>query len=293
MNAWARLPALVRAVAVGLAVALAGGVPWSRLVVLNTEYLPSLPWASLVMAPVLWAWWQYFAKGRGGPRSTAGARTLGARANAVPDNLWGPAIGAGLLGLFATLMLQGVIARLVVLPQQKDIDPSQYPLFTVFAWLVMSAAVAGVVEETAYRGYLQGGIERRHGVAAAIIVSGTIFGLSHFTHPEIGIVLLPYYLAVSAVYGLLAAATNSTYPGMVLHAGGNLFSAFGLFAQGRSSWSVSAAPPPTIWQSGVDGAFIGSVAAFVVVGGAAVVAYRGLFAEARRRVKPTSGGLAG
>lgn len=288
MTSWLRVPVLVRAVAIGLAIAVAGTVPWSRLVAANTRYLPSVPWAVAVMAPVLVAWWLHFARGLGWPHGTAAARRIGGRANHVPDHLWGPALGAGALGLMATLLLQGVLARMVTLPRQQDLDPSQYPGFTVFAWLVMSAAVSGVVEETAFRGYMQGGIEHRHGVTTAILVTGSLFGLSHFNHPEVGIALLPFYLAVATVYGLLAAATNSIYPSMVLHAGGNLFSAFSFFLQGRSEWALTATPPPTIWQAGVDESFVLNVAALIVVGGAAALAYRGLFKAARVSQRATA-----
>lgn len=277
------IPALVRAVAAGLAVVLIGTVVWSRLVAANTRYLASVPWASLVMAPILIAFWFYVVRGRGWPRGTADARRRGARANPVPEDLWGPALGAGVLGLFATLLLQGVLARMVTLPRQQDIDPSQFPVLTVFAWLVMSALVSGIVEETAFRGYMQGGIERRHGLTAAILVTGSLFGLSHFNHPEVGIVLLPFYISVAAVYGLMAAATNSTYPSMVLHAGGNLLSAFSFFTQGRSEWELAAAPAPTIWQAGIDAAFVANAAAFIVVGTVAALAYRALFIAARTR----------
>lgn len=281
MTSWLKIPVFVRAVVIGLAVGMAGTLTWAGLVAANIRYLPSIPWAAAVMAPILIAWWLYFARGRGRPHGTADARRLGGRANRVPDHLWGPALGAGALGLVATLLLQGVLARMVTLPRQQDLDPSQYPGLTVFAWLVMSAAVSGVVEETAYRGYMQGGIERRHGTTTAILVTGSLFGLSHFNHPEVGTVLLPFYLAVATVYGLLAAATNSIYPSMVLHAGGNLFSAFGFILQGRSEWELTATPPPTIWQAGVDGSFVANVAALIAVGGGAALAYRGLFKAAR------------
>ncbi len=287
------MPVLVRAVAIGLAVGLAGTLPWSRLVAANTQYASNIPWAAVVMAPILVAWWLYFARGRGRPPGTAEARRLGGRANRVPDDLWGPALGAGVLGLLATLLLQGVLARMVTLPRQQDLDPTQYPAITVFAWLVMSALVSGLVEETAFRGYMQGGIERRHGLTTAILVSGSLFGFSHFNHPEVGLALLPFYLAVAAVYGLLAAATNSTYPGIVLHAGGNLFSAFSFFVQGRSEWELTASPPPTIWQAGLDTSFLATVGGFVVVGGAAALAYRGLFQAARmtRYTTPSGDGV--
>jgi len=277
MTIWWRIPALVRAVAAGLAVGLLGTFPWARLIVANTKYLPNVPWAVPAMACILVAWWLYFAKGRGWPDATAEARRRCGRANRVRADLWGPALGAGTLGLLTTILLQGVLGRLVTLPQQQDLDPSQYPVLTVFAWVVMSAVVAGVVEETAFRGYIQGGIERRHGLTTAILVTGSLFGLSHFTHPEVGLVLLPFYLTVAAVYGLMAAATNSTYPSMVLHAGGNVFSAFSLFTQGRSEWQLTAVPPPTIWQAGIDGSFLANLAMLAVAGAATVMAYRGLF----------------
>lgn len=278
-----RVPAFIRAVGVGLLVAASGTVPWAVLVAANLRIWSDVPWAVGVTAPFLVLWWRYMVAGQGPPARTGDDRRRGGRANAVRDDLWGMAIGTGLLGLFVTLLLQGVLGRLVALPQQQDLDPSQYPVVTVFAWVAMSAVVAGVVEETAFRGYMQGTLERRYGLAPAILVTGTVFGLMHFRHPEVGVVLLPFYLAVSAVYGLLAAATNSTLPGMALHAGGNLFSAFGLLLGGRSEWQLTAEPPPTIWQTGVDAAFVANLAALAVAVAASTMAYRALFREAGAR----------
>jgi membrane protease YdiL (CAAX protease family) len=271
---------LVRAVAAGLFVGLIGTLAWALLAGANIKHLPTIPWATPVMACVLVAWWFYFAKGRGWPEATAEARRRGARANRVPAELWGPALGAGALGLLTTLLLQGVLGRLVTLPQQRDLDPSKYPVLTIVAWVMMSAVVSGVVEETAFRGYMQGGIERRHGLTTAILVSGGLFGLVHFTHPEVGLVLLPFYLAVATVYGLVASATNSTFPGMILHAGGNMFAALNLFTQGRSEWQLTGVPQPTIWHAGIDGAFMANLAALAVAGAVTVTAYRGLFKAA-------------
>jgi membrane protease YdiL (CAAX protease family) len=241
------------------------------------------------MTAILSIWWLYFAKARGAPRSTQFARKVAGRANRLSDDLWGPALGTGVLGLFTTLLLQGVLARLVTLPQQRDLDPSKYSVLTMLAWVVMSALVAGVVEETAFRGYIQGGIERSHGLTTAILVTGALFGFSHFAHPEVGIVLLPFYLAAATVYGLLAAATDSVYPSMVLHAGGNMLSAFDLVSRGRSEWQLTAAPPPTIWQAGADASFWANLAALLVFGAATVFAYRALFKAARTsRLEQTS-----
>jgi hypothetical protein len=140
----------------------------------------------------------------------------------------------------------------------------------------MSAVVAGVVEETAFRGYLQRPIERRHGPIIAILVTGVLFGFAHFTHPEVGLVLLPYYVAVAAVYGALAYFTDSTLPSIALHAGGNMFGALNFFARGRSEWQPLTAPAPLVWQTGPDAAFLGSLSALLVASALAAWAYAAL-----------------
>lgn len=234
------------------------------------------------MAAYLWGYWRYFVRGRGWPRSTAETRRTDARANPVAGDAWGPALLAGLLGLVTVLLLQGVLGRLVALPRQRELDVSQYPVATVFLWVVMSAFVSGIVEETSYRGYLQRPIERRYGPVLAIVLTGVLFGFAHFGHPEVGLVLLPFYLSVAAVYGTLAYLTNSTLPSMILHAGGNMFSALDLFVRGRTEWQLSAEPPRLIWETGPDAAFWGNVAALLVVGALAVGAFSALAAAMRR-----------
>jgi membrane protease YdiL (CAAX protease family) len=277
---WQRIPVIIRAIVTGLAMGAAGTVPWAALVAANMKYAPFLPWAVPVMAAYLWLFWRY-ARGAGWPRTTAAARHANSRANHLPADSWGPALLAGILGLVSILLLQGVLSRLVVLPQQRELDISQYPLATVFLWLTMSAVVAGLVEETSFRGFLQRPIERRHGPVIAILVTGSLFGLAHFTHPEVGLVLLPYYIGASAVYGTLAYLTDSTFPGMALHAGGNMFGAFGLLAQGRSEWQLSSAPPPLIWQTGPDPAFWGNLAGLLVALTLTIWAFHGLAGSAR------------
>jgi membrane protease YdiL (CAAX protease family) len=242
----------------------------------------------------LWLYWRY-VHGAGWPRSTMEARRISYRANAVPEDVWGMALFAGLLGLVAVLLLQGVMGRLVSLPKQQELDVSQYPAWTVFLWVLMGSVVAGVVEEASFRGYMQGPIERRHGPVIAILVTGLFFGFAHFTHPEVALVLLPYYLAVAAVYGALAYLTNSILPSLVLHAGGNLLSAFDLFARGRSEWQASPNPKPLIWDAGPDASFWLALAAAAVAGTAAVWAYAMLAAavrKARQGVPPDAAGIA-
>jgi membrane protease YdiL (CAAX protease family) len=192
------------------------------------------------------------------------------------------ALFAGGLGLVAVVLLQVVLNRLVTLPQQQDLDISRYPFVTVSLWILMSAAVAGVVEEASFRGYIQGPIERRHGPVSAILVTGSLFGFAHFTHPEVTLVLMPFYLAVAAVYGGLAYLTNSILPSMVLHAGGNVLGAIDLFARGQSEWQASSTPKSLIWDTGTDAAFWISLVAALIAAAAAVWAYATLASVVRK-----------
>jgi len=273
----------------GLGVAALGTVPWARLISANVRHLSGIPWSVPIMVGYLALYWAYFVRGAGWPRSTSGTRRTTARAKSVRDEAWGIALLAGILGLVSILLLQGVMSRLVRLPAQRDLDPSQFPAATVFLWVVMSAVVAGVVEETAFRGYLQRPIEQRHGPVVAILITGALFGFAHFSHPDVGLALLPYYVAVAAVYGSLAYFTDSTLPSMTLHAGGNIFSAFDLFARGRSEWQLSTAQPKLIWETGPDAAFIGNVVAFIMVSALTVCAFAGLARAAQvERVAPAA-----
>ena len=152
----------------------------------------------------------------------------------------------------------------------------------------MSSVVAGVVEETAFRGYMQRPIERRHGPVVAILVTGLAFGLAHFTHREVGVVLLPFYLGIAATYGTLARLTDSIFPGMLLHAGTDVIAALQLVFGGHSEWQGPLGPQPLVWDTGADASFWLSVAATLVVGSLALGAYAALAAAARTAPRPAT-----
>jgi membrane protease YdiL (CAAX protease family) len=269
---WKRLPVVVTAVLTGSLVAAAGTLPWAYLVSANTRHWSVAPWSVPITAVYLWLYWRY-VRGSWWPASTAEARRANCRANRLPEGLWGMAMFAGILGLVAVLLFQRVMNRMAVLPRQQDLDISQFPVLTVVSWIVTSAVVAGVVEESAFRGYMQSPIERRHGPVISILITGIIFGFMHFTHPEVTMILMPYYVAVAGVYGAMAYFTDSIYPSMVLHAGGNMLSAFDVIARGRSEWQASPTPAPLIWETGTDAAFWISAALFLLAGTATLWAF--------------------
>jgi membrane protease YdiL (CAAX protease family) len=290
LASWQRLPAMVRGVVAGAIVATAGLVPWSLFVTANQRLLSNVPWAILPTALFLWLFWRYL-KGEGWPRATSAARHTSLRANALSADAWAMAIFAGILGFVALFPLLGLLSRLVTLPAESQpiSVPAGMPFVTVFFLLVMASIVAGVVEEAAFRGYMQVPIERRHGPVVAILLSGAFFGLAHYTHHPAGVfAMLPYYLAVSAIYGGLSWATNSILPGLVLHAGGDIFEMQRLWATGQPEWQLSAKAPPLVWETGVDAAFGGYAAAFIVAGSAAVWAFAALASLVRNERAATT-----
>jgi len=169
---------------------------------------------------------------------------------------------------------------------QSGSEPSPVPVLTLFFSIIMGAIVAGVAEESAFRGYMQGPLERRHGPVVAILTVGVLFGFAHFSHPEVGFAMMPYYIIVATVYGMLAYFTNSILPSLVLHAGGNMLSSLGLFMGGVERGGVGhGAPekPLLIWETGLDPAFWVSCGAMLVVGTLGVLAYRRLARVAGER----------
>jgi membrane protease YdiL (CAAX protease family) len=293
LSLWRRLPVIVRAVLAGAVVSSAGLLPWVLLVSANQKYLLSVPWAILPTSLYLWFFWRYL-RGEGWPRSTSEARRTSLRANGLSADVWGVAIFAGMLGITAVLPLSGLLGRLVRLPPEATSTsvPAGMPFLTLFLLLVMASIVAGVVEEAAFRGYLQGPIERRHGPVVALLTTGLLFGLGHFTHhPTAILAMMPYYIYIAAVFGGLAWLTNSILPGLVVHAAGDVFSLTRLYTTGQPEWQMSSKPPPLIWESGPDGAFWGYLTAFILLGGATLWAYLSLAEVVRneRRGSSSSG----
>ena len=267
---------IVASVGFGIAVLLVGSLPWgAALAPANLRVGVTVPWAVLPMAAYLWAYWK-FIRGDWGSTDTSAMRRDSLRANALSADAWLAAIIAGLLGFGALLAFVSVMARLVPLPASAPITtPAGMPAATAFVLLTMASVVAGVTEEAAFRGYMQTPVERRYGLPLAILVGGIAFGLLHFpNHPADVLVMLPYYIAVSAVYGGLTWAANSILPALVLHVGGDVWSLGRLWMTGRPEWQLSSSPPSLVRETGIDTAFVVALASLVALTGLTIAGYR-------------------
>jgi len=222
----------VKAVALGMLVMLAGTIPRNIAFAANLQLAPGVPWAVPVMALYLWFFWRYL-DGAGPPRPTATARAESLRANRVTARVWAWSLAAGGLGIVTLVIALRLLNRVVHLPPQQLPDLSHVPRTTVFALLLAAAPIAGIVEEAAFRGYMQSALERSVGPAIAILITGSMFAIAHL---DFTWVLWPYYLAVSALYGAIAYLTRSILPSIALHTAGNLYSNLDLLLHGRAEW---------------------------------------------------------
>jgi membrane protease YdiL (CAAX protease family) len=268
----------MRAVLIGLLVMLAGTIPRNIAFAANLRYHAGVPWAVPLIAVYLWFFWQYL-NGAGPPAGTAAERRASLRATRLPVRVWARALLAGGLGIVALVIALRVANRLVVLPPQHLPNLAQVPRFTVLALLLMAAPVAGIVEEAAFRGYMQGPLERRYGLAVAILITGTMFAVSHL---DFTLILWPYYVAVAAIYGTVTYLTDSILPAVVLHTGGNLYSNLDLWLHGQAEWQAPSGREALIWTTGADASFWIASVTLLVVAAATASAYVKLARIARQ-----------
>jgi membrane protease YdiL (CAAX protease family) len=270
---------ILAAIGIGVLVLLAGNLPFNVLRAWNLNVGVAIPWAVLPVALYLWAYWRFIG-GRWGAAASAATRRQNLRANTLSLRVWGAALAAGLVGFGSLVALLVLAARLVHLPAASPIVTAPgMPVATALSLIVMASIVAGVTEEAAFRGYMQSPIERRYGLAIAILVSGTLFGLLHFpAHPADVLWMLPYYIAVSAVYGGLTWAANSILPALVLHVVGDIVVLIRWWLTGRPEWQIGSVLPPLVWDSGVDSQLvltaIVSVALVAATAGAYLAVHR-------------------
>jgi membrane protease YdiL (CAAX protease family) len=213
-----RLLVIVVAVLLGLVIAAVGVLPWTILAQLNARVWGHVPWC--VPAGLLWLalFWMYL-NGKGWPSSTSQSRRQLLRAR----GLGGSAVKWSLLASATGLVT--LVAMYLLAIQFVDLPPSAFrprslgavSLGVIIPIVIMNTIVAGVAEEAAYRGYMQGMLERRLSAAAAVAVVTVVFTGVHLLG---GIKIVPLAIpvcATSIVLGALTAITQSIFPAIIVH----------------------------------------------------------------------------
>lgn len=264
----------------------AGGV-WTALLLGNLATSPTIPWAVVVMALLLWLMWQYLG-GRWGPLSTAQARRRYRRAVPLSGRVFAWAVGAGMLSIVALIGYWLVLGQLVRIPTHVLLDFAAYPWLTVVLVLLMASLVSSLAEEVGFRGYFQGVLERRVSGPVAIVIAALLIAPAHgLTQGFVWPVFL-WYLFVDAMLGALAYFTQSILPGIVVHC-------LGLLIFFSVVWP-SDQQRQVIWKTGVNLGFWFAVAQAAIFSLLAIVTFAQLARIARdahtgaRSIVPPDGG---
>jgi membrane protease YdiL (CAAX protease family) len=210
---WNSLPVMIRATITGFLVSTIGVTLWAADVRLVWK-----PLALPIIFILLWFYWKYFSGTKWLAESMAARRRL-FRVDNSSIGIRGP----GLLGAFLFVVIiqsSFVISfRLVDMPVAFS---SGYPILETLpsglAWaiLIASSVVAGICEETGFRGYMQVPLEKKYGPRKAILYVSLIFSMIHLGKVWAAPIIPNIFLA-SVLLGVLAYKTRSLIPGMIGH----------------------------------------------------------------------------
>lgn len=250
---------LPAAVMLGLVIAAAGVFPWTILAQLNARLWPLVPWclpAGLVWLGLFWL----YLDGKGWPRSTSEKRHQLLRARRLQGLAARWSLIAGALGLVTLVTMYLVVIQFVDLPPDafRPRRVGTLSLGLVVPLLVMNVIVAGVAEEAAYRGYMQGMLERHFNAVLAIAIVTVVFTALHLLG---GVKTLPLAIPVAAtsvLFGVLTTISRSILPAVVVHTLVDL-------ATLPLEWGlVGHLPVGRFYTSGMDASFIAGTAVAIV-----------------------------
>lgn len=245
---WNRLPVWVRSIVSGFLVSTLGIAVWTAVLSLLPTSL-----AVIIMLIPLWLFWKYFS-GRIGPKKSRETRSNLFRSLALPPRVWKYGLAGAMLFVLIVQSSFVVTFRMVEMPPGYATGYAileTLPRWLAWAALIMSSVVAGICEETGYRGYLQVPLEKRYGQVIAILVSSVIFTLIHLIKVWAAPIVPNIFLA-SILLGILAYRTRSLIPGIIGHSILDIFDYSFWWTNLLGKWNR-----PTIFRTGPDIHFIG------------------------------------
>ena len=210
---WKRLPLVVRAVVAGFLVMMVGVQSWGLLLMMTS------PLIAVAVMPVLLVLYWFFFSGRVFSRATMAVRRENFRETCLAPATWKWSLGAAALFVIAMEASIFTLFRLIPFRAQQFAMPALLdgtPAPGLWVGLIVASLVAGICEETAFRGYLQRPLEARYGPAVAIAVGTVAFVAAHLNQAWVVTLLGPLVLA-GVLLGVLAYAARSLVPGMIGH----------------------------------------------------------------------------
>ena len=200
---------IAKAVLIGFLVSGIGVSAWSLLFT-----RVAAPWSAIAMVAVLYVYWKFFS-GKWG-RAGAETRKNRFRSEKLPVGVW-------VWGLVAAACFVAVVQSSFVITFRIFEFPAKrftadykildhIPLWSAWLAIVMGSVVAGISEETGFRGYMQAPIEKKYGPVTAIVITSAIFMLVHLSHSWAA-PIIPHIFFASVLLGILAFKTGSLIPG--------------------------------------------------------------------------------
>jgi len=210
---WQRTPLVVKAILVGFSVSSLGVGIW----ILNISFIPA-PWSIVLMGIVLWAYLKYFS-GSWWPKSTTSVRTFSFRNTNLSKSMWKWGLISAVL--FVIVFQSGMVVTFRFIEYPAEVFKSEYsfdsmPVWLAWIGLIMASLVAGICEETGFRGYMQAPLEKKYGPKMAIAIVSFVFVVVHL-HQAWAWPILFQVFAASVFMGILAYRTSSLIPGIVAH----------------------------------------------------------------------------
>jgi membrane protease YdiL (CAAX protease family) len=211
---WNKIPLTIRAIITGFVVSSLGIAAWSLL-------LPTIipPWSIFPMVVALWVYLKFFSGSWGSKRSME-TRKSRFRATKLQANTWKWSLVAA---VFFVIIVQAsfvITFRIIPFPTEKFTADYKIldtmPLWIAWVVLIMGSIVAGICEETGFRGYMQQPLEKKYGPGVAIVVTSIIFMLIHLSHSW-AFPILPHIFFASVLLGILAYKSGSIIPGIIGH----------------------------------------------------------------------------
>ena len=265
------------ALVAGLLIAMIAANVWP-LLLLNLGVPAATIMEAIFLA--LYVWW---AGGGGPPRRWQAARALAFRRKTLSQAQWTWALVAAFffaVTIHASLVLLFRFVQFPTVAFRHGYDFSFIPTMHL-RWftVVISAASAGICEETGFRGYMQLPMELRYGAPVAIAISSFLFTAVHLSKSWAFVGMIPIVLGAGLLLGLLAWSSESLIPGMI----GHTMMDVGLFAYWWSGIAGTFTARP-ISESGVDGSFVLACGAFTISLSIVILA----ISKLRRKAKPNT-----
>jgi membrane protease YdiL (CAAX protease family) len=240
-----KFPVTIRAVIVGLLIALIPANVWP--IFLLKLPVPLAAVAEIIFLSLYIVW----SSGGGPPRHTQAARNLAFRTGKLTPQQWIWGLTAAVF--FAVTVHSSITLLFRFVPYPVAAFRHGYNLSfiptTSLKWVavVLSAASAGICEETGFRGYMQRPIEQRYGVFTAVAISSVLFMAIHLSKAWASPAMVPIVLGAGVLLGLIAWSANSLIPVMI----GHTLMDIGLFAYWWSGVAGTFSVPP-VSETGID-----------------------------------------